>query len=244
MSNFDGFSYYSIPAASTSSSQHPPPSSHQPRGSGRGRGLIARPAHGQRPPTHHGYAPQQAHNMHAYSMPQQAWPFNAGLPQKPGSSSAPMTQNDGYAYPPQAAYANSFNMGYGMSPTANTFFNANPPAMAAYAAPPQYQAAFAGPAHSRPPLESQASVLQSQSQPTSRRPFCDNCQMSFPSSVQLIAHTRNLHVKCSKHSDPVHPCRFEGLPAVVETHEQDRHLIFRPGAKKEATKPDGPLGYV
>lgn len=69
--------------------------------------------------------------------------------------------------------------------------------------------------------------------------FCDLCKIGFQSSIHLIAHHRNEHVKCCKHEEG---CKFEGMPAVVELHEQDRHLVFRPGARREKTKPDGPLG--
>lgn len=72
----------------------------------------------------------------------------------------------------------------------------------------------------------------------SQNMFCQVCKMSFPSSIHLIAHQRNEHVKCCKHEEG---CEFEALPNIVEIHEQDRHLIFRPGARKEKTKPDGPL---
>lgn len=71
--------------------------------------------------------------------------------------------------------------------------------------------------------------------------FCDICKLRFHSSIHLIAHQRNEHVKCCKHDEG---CKFEGMPNVVELHEQDRHLVFRPGARRERTKPDGPPGYV
>ena len=71
------------------------------------------------------------------------------------------------------------------------------------------------------------------------RTFCKPCNQSFRDPIYLIAHERNEHVQCAKVAEG--ECSFHGLPAVVELHEQDRHLIFRPGAKKEVTKPDGPL---
>jgi hypothetical protein len=72
-----------------------------------------------------------------------------------------------------------------------------------------------------------------------QRHFCDLCKVPFTSSIYLIAHQRNEHVRCCKQSEG---CTFEGLPHVVELHEQDRHLVFKPGARREKTKPDGPAG--
>lgn len=69
--------------------------------------------------------------------------------------------------------------------------------------------------------------------------FCEICKLRFHSTIHLIAHQRNEHVKCCKHDEG---CMFEGLPDVVELHEQDRHLVFRPGARREKTRPDGPPG--
>lgn len=71
--------------------------------------------------------------------------------------------------------------------------------------------------------------------------FCEICKLRFNSTIHLIAHQRNEHVKCCKYDDG---CMFEGMPDVVEIHEQDRHLIFRPGARREKTRPDGPPGLV
>jgi hypothetical protein len=132
-----------------------------------------------------------------------------------------------YAYP---AYQNGqmYNaQGYSMSPTAY----AHPPQQAYYQQP-QLPPTPAVQPYIPPSID--AIIPQTSFQ----RAFCEACNMRFKDDIHRIAHQRNEHVRCCKADEG---CKFEGLSAAVEIHEQDRHLIFRPGAKPEVTKPDGPL---
>lgn len=90
-------------------------------------------------------------------------------------------------------------------------------------------------------LSTSASTSSGPHQPQQRN-FCSSCNIRFKDDIHRIAHQRNEHVRCTLHVSHGQggECTFEGMPGTVEIHEQDRHLIFRPGARLEQTKPDGP----
>lgn len=89
-----------------------------------------------------------------------------------------------------------------------------------------------------PPKVGQLSAQAYPSSHSNGRSYCQVCNIRLNSPVQLIAHQRNQHIKCCKAFEG---CTFEALPDIVQLHEQDRHLIFKPGTRQERTKPDGPL---
>lgn len=71
----------------------------------------------------------------------------------------------------------------------------------------------------------------------SRGIWCDSCQASAGRTDFDLARHKQEHVHCCKKDEG---CTFSAWPQIVEIHEQDRHLIFRPGARRERTSRDGP----
>ena len=175
--------------------------------------------------------PQQQQQNFAFQQPnfQNAGPFyNNGQYQQPYD--APYYDQQQYQQPmmhnqPQVASFPSL----AISPLTQQL----PPAITQYAAPPPTQAA---PAHNYQKSTPQPST-PFENRP-SHRTKCLICDIQYPSPIMLIAHQRNEHVRCCKAQEL--GCTFEALPHVVEIHEQDRHLVFRPGAKRDSGGMDGP----
>lgn len=237
---------------------------------GRGRGIIQRPYSYTTPKTPYAQAYQTSLlSQPIYQQPWSGQPYNAQMWQQPASQ---VFHGQTHMFPAQTYQPQICNTPVPPLPTGPP--PPAPPPLLRHALPPKPQTSFSDqktstvptnpqPVHilpsilkpMRPASEHQALNYREQrvAQPNpahetnSARPsayqktFCDICKLNFHSAIHLIAHQRNEHVKCCKHDEG---CKFEGLPNVVELHEQDRHLVFRPGARREKSKPDGPPGWV
>lgn len=230
--------YQSKPQINNPPSTVPPPKPNLPT---LPSSLPQRPAPHGLPPR-----PQTSHGPAASATPHQTWTSGAA-PSGPAPAAASVNRPVVHPLPSRVTATRTLPlMKSQQSPSASSLppppipSPLNTESSSVTADKPKESVPVSFPA-SRKPLPSQAEAISASASSgtnSTQCSHCDVCNITVPSPVHLVAHQRNQHIKCCKAAEG---CKFEAMPSIVEIHEQDRHLVFKPGARPERTKPDGPL---